>query len=98
MPGEEVLSSGLGMTPCIMVSSLPVHSSPGQPEIDKDLHDVAHLVHEEFDDRLDPRAVDRCLDQIAARYSRRLGPFLRPIARRALRARRAEDALGAGLI
>lgn len=52
-----------------MASSLPVHSSPGQLDIDKDLHDVAHFVHEEFDGRLDPGTVDECLDQIAARFS-----------------------------
>jgi hypothetical protein len=40
----------------------------GQPEIDSELHDVAHFVHEEFDDLLDPRAVDECLSQVTARF------------------------------
>jgi Arc/MetJ family transcription regulator len=30
---------------------------------------VAHFVHEEFDDRLDPHAVDECLDQVAAQFA-----------------------------
>lgn len=52
-----------------MASFLPVHSRPGRPEIDPDLHDVAHLIHEEFDDQLDPGAIDECLDQVAARFA-----------------------------
>lgn len=40
----------------------------GQPEIDSELHDVAHFVHEEFDDLLDPHAVDECLSQVTARF------------------------------
>jgi hypothetical protein len=47
---------------------VPVHSRPGQPEIDPELHDVAHFVHEEFDGQLDPRAVDECLSQVTARF------------------------------
>jgi Arc/MetJ family transcription regulator len=37
--------------------------------VDPDLHDVAHLVHEEFDEHLDPRTIDECLDQVAARFN-----------------------------
>jgi hypothetical protein len=37
--------------------------------IDQDLHDVAHVVHEEFDGRLDPDAVDACLNQVAAEFA-----------------------------
>ena len=48
---------------------LPAESRPGQPAIDQDLHDVAHFVHEEFDGRLDPDAVDACLDQVAAQFA-----------------------------
>ena len=48
---------------------LPAESRPGQPVIDQDLHDVAHVVHEEFDGRLDPHAVDECLDQVAAQFA-----------------------------
>lgn len=36
--------------------------------MDPDLQGVAHLVHEEFDDQLGPRAVDECMDQVAARF------------------------------
>jgi len=52
-----------------MASSQPVHLRRGQPESDKDLHDVAHLVHEEFDDQIDPLQVDECLSQVAARFA-----------------------------
>jgi hypothetical protein len=51
-----------------MGSFLPAHARPGQPEIDPDLHAVAHLIHEEFDDQFDPRAVDECLNEVAARF------------------------------
>lgn len=51
-----------------MASFLPDDSRPGLPEIDPELHDVAHLVHEEFDDWLGPVAVDECMDQVAARF------------------------------
>ena len=46
-----------------------VRSRPGRPEIDLDLHDVAELINEEFDGRLDPRVVDECFDQVAARFA-----------------------------
>lgn len=52
-----------------MGSSSPLHTRPGLPDIDADLHDVAHFVHEEFDGRLDPHAVDECLNQVAAQFS-----------------------------
>ena len=45
-----------------------VRSRPGRPELDPDLHDVAQQVHQEFDGRLDPRVVDQCFDQVAARF------------------------------
>jgi hypothetical protein len=51
-----------------MANFLPVDSGRGQPEIDSELHAVAHFVHEEFDDHLDPSAVDECLNQVAARF------------------------------
>ena len=50
-----------------MASFQPADSPSGQPSVDPDLHDVAHIVHEEFDGRLDPHAVDQCLSQVAAR-------------------------------
>jgi hypothetical protein len=52
-----------------MARFLPAESRPGQPPIDHDLHDVAHFVHEEFDGRLEPHAVDECLDQVAAQFA-----------------------------
>jgi hypothetical protein len=51
-----------------MANLSSVDSRAGQPEIDSELHDVAHFVHEEFDDLLDPRAVDECLSQVTARF------------------------------
>ncbi len=47
---------------------LPVSPGPGHPEIDTELHAVADFVHEEFDGQLDPRVVDECLGQMAARF------------------------------
>jgi len=51
-----------------MGSFLPAESRPGQPAIDQHLRDVAQFVHEEFDDRLDPHAVDECLDQVVSQF------------------------------
>lgn len=30
---------------------------------------MAHGVHQEFDERLDPRAVDECLERVAAKFT-----------------------------
>lgn len=38
------------------------------PNINSDLKDVAHGVHQEFDELLDPDAVDECLDRVAAKF------------------------------
>src|SRR5674476_617317 len=51
-----------------MTDVLPVSPGPGHPEIDTELHAVADFVHEEFDGQLDPRVVDECLGQVAARF------------------------------
>ena len=51
-----------------MADSSPVGSSTLRPSVDQDLHDVSHLVHEEFDEHLDPRAVDECLSKVSARF------------------------------
>lgn len=51
-----------------MASSSPAGSSAGQPGVDQDLHDVSHLVHEEFDERLDPHVVDECVSKVSARF------------------------------
>jgi hypothetical protein len=37
-------------------------------EIDADLQGVVIVIHQEYDDRLDPCVVDQCLDQVAARF------------------------------
>ena len=36
--------------------------------INADLQDVAHQIHAEFADQLDPGDVDECLDRIAAKF------------------------------
>lgn len=43
-------------------------SSPDHTSADPDLRKVALLLHEEFDDHLDPRTVDECLGQVAGRF------------------------------
>jgi len=72
-----------------------VRSRPGRREIDADLCDVAELVHQEFDGRLDPRVVDECLHQVAARFAgapiRVFVPLLvRRFVREELRARHGQ--------
>ena len=52
-----------------MARFLPAESRPGLPAIDRDLNDVAHYVHEEFDGRLEPHAVDECIEQVAAQFA-----------------------------
>jgi hypothetical protein len=39
-----------------------------QPRINPDLQDVVHTVHQEFDEQLDPQAVDECLNRVAAQF------------------------------
>jgi hypothetical protein len=51
-----------------MASFLPADERPDGPTIDPDLHDVSHRIHEEFDDHVDPSAVDQCLAQVAVRF------------------------------
>ena len=51
-----------------MANISPVERRAAQPEIDSELHDVAHIVHEEFDEHLDPGAVDECLQKVATRF------------------------------
>jgi hypothetical protein len=51
-----------------MASVPPVDSGSASPGFDPALHVVANLIHEEFDDHLDPHAVDECLSQVAARF------------------------------
>jgi hypothetical protein len=51
-----------------MANISPVEGRAAQPGIDSELHDVAHIVHEEFDQHLDPGAVDECLQKVASRF------------------------------
>ena len=79
-----------------MASFSPVHSRPGRPEIDPDLHDVAHLIHQQYDDQLGTRAVDECIAQVAARFAgARVRPFVPLLVgryvREELRARLAQS-------
>ena len=58
---------------------------------------IAPLIHQEFDDRLDPRAIRRVPGQGGGPVRRRQGPLLCPAAGSALRPRRAESAPLMGL-
>ena len=51
-----------------MASSTVFDAHLGQPEIRADLQVVAHQVREEFASRLDPAAVDECLNRVAATF------------------------------
>ena len=51
-----------------MASSTASDAHPGRPEIRTDLQDVAHQVHEEFANQLDPAQVDECLNRVAAKF------------------------------
>ncbi len=52
-----------------MVSSKAFGARTGPPEIQGDLQDVAHGVHQRFDEELDPEAVDECLARVAAEFT-----------------------------
>jgi hypothetical protein len=56
------------MAPLCMDSFVPADARPGRLTIAPDLHEIANRVHEEFDDHVDPNAVDECLNQVAARF------------------------------
>ncbi|MEP7369710.1 MAG: hypothetical protein ABI662_08655, partial [Dermatophilaceae bacterium] len=43
-------------------------SNPTHHASDPELLGVAHLVHQEFDGRIDARAIDECLERVAARF------------------------------
>lgn len=51
-----------------MARSTPFDARQGRPKLNGDLQDVAHGIHQEFDEHLDPRAVAECLDRIAAKF------------------------------
>ena len=44
------------------------HARQGQPNINPDLQNLAHRVHAEFDEQLDPLVVDECLNRVAGRF------------------------------
>ena len=51
-----------------MASSAVLDSRREEPQINPDLHDVAHHIHDQFDARLDPLTVDECLCRVAATF------------------------------
>lgn len=51
-----------------MSSSTVIDPQPGRSEINPDLQEVVHQIHEEFADRIDPCDVDECLIRVAARF------------------------------
>jgi hypothetical protein len=48
-----------------MASSTTLEVPHSRPRINGDLHEVAHEVHQEFDEKLDPQAVDECLARVS---------------------------------
>jgi hypothetical protein len=52
-----------------MVSFKPLGARADQPRIQGDLQDVADGIHQEFDEKLDPRVVDECLARVAAEFA-----------------------------
>jgi hypothetical protein len=70
-----------------MASPTTSSTRPVRPELNKDLQKVTHLVHEEFDDRLDPQAIDQCLAEVAAQFAdARVNSFVPLLVRRYVRA------------
>ena len=51
-----------------MASPEALDARPSHPGINADLQDVAHQLHQEFADRLEPVAIDECLQQVAAKF------------------------------
>jgi hypothetical protein len=51
-----------------MASSTMSDARQEPPKINGDLRDVVHGVHQEFDELLDPRTVDECLERVAAKF------------------------------
>jgi hypothetical protein len=69
-----------------MASPTTSTTRPGTSQINSDLQDVAHQVHQEFDDRLDPHAIDECLTKVAARFAdARVRSFVPLLVRRYVR-------------
>jgi hypothetical protein len=64
-------------------------SDPRQdlPKINGDLTDVAHGLHKEFDELLDPAAVDECIHRVAAKFvDAKVRSFVPLLVRRYVRA------------
>ena len=75
-----------------MASSAVFDAHPGRLEIRADLQDVAHQLHEEFANRLDPAAVDECLDRVAAKFDdARVRSFVPLLVRRYVREELARE-------
>ena len=51
-----------------MASSVLFDARKGDSRINPDLHAVADGVHQEFDESLDPQAVDECLNRVGATF------------------------------
>ena len=69
-----------------MASPTTSSTRPGPSQINADLQDVAHQVHQEFDARLDPRVIDECLAMVAARFAdARVRSFVPLLVRRYVR-------------
>ncbi len=51
-----------------MHGSPTVHEAPDQPGIDPELHAIAHQVHQEFDNHLDPQEIDECLHKMVSQF------------------------------
>jgi hypothetical protein len=69
-----------------MVSSEKPSTKPDRPGIAADLQDVAHGVHEEFDEWLDPRTIDECLAKVSAQFTdARVRSFVPLLVRRYVR-------------
>lgn len=85
MPGRGVRS----MPSCTVLITM----FNAEPTINPDLTDVASGVHEEFDERLDPRAVDECLIRVTAKFDQaKVRAFVPLLVRRYVR-----DELGEAL-
>ncbi len=60
--------------------------SDARPKINPDLTDVASRVHAEYDQRLDPQAVDECLSRVAAKFDQvKVRSFVPLLVRRYVR-------------
>jgi hypothetical protein len=51
-----------------MASSAVLDARREEPQINADLREVVLGIHDQFDERLDPLAVDECLCRVAAKF------------------------------